>query len=273
MINVVKADGSREDYNEEKVLRSIERARIPSNIRQEILTEISSKLYNDIPTREIYGHITEYLGKSHYPFSKSVYSLKHSIMDLGPTGYPFEDFISEIFSVKGYNTKVRQILSGKCIQHEVDIIAEKDNKTIMVEAKFHNSLGTRTEVHVPMYTKSRFEDLREKNGLHEAWVITNTKMTTDAIAFADCVGMRVISWNYPDNQSLRDMVEQYRLHPVTLLTSINNYNIKTLLDNHIILCKTVLDNPDKLVMLNLSKEQRNKLMDEVYYICGMVTIN
>ena len=50
-------------------------------------------------------------------------------MKLGPTGYPFEDFIAKLLQADGYETKVRQILKGECITHEIDVIAEKNNKT------------------------------------------------------------------------------------------------------------------------------------------------
>jgi len=111
----------------------------------------------------------------------------------------------------------------------------------MVEAKFHNLPGTKTDVHVSLYTKARFDDLKEKNGLTKAILITNTKMTVDAISYADCVGLNLISWNYPNEENLRDLIEKQNLHPVTQLDSITTAQKKILLENHIVVCKDITD--------------------------------
>ena len=49
-------------------------------------------------------------------------------MDLGPTGYPFEDYVAEILKTEGYQTQVRQVLEGNCVSHEIDVIAQKKTK-------------------------------------------------------------------------------------------------------------------------------------------------
>lgn len=156
---VTKADGTKEPFSEEKLQQSIAHAGVPHDLRQEVIKHIQGLLYDGISTREIYKHIGEFLEKSHQTFNKDRYSLKQSIMDLGPTGYPFEDYVAKLLRLEGYGTHVRTILQGKCITHEIDVIAEKNTVVptkIMVEAKFHNTLGIKTDVHVPMYTKSRF---------------------------------------------------------------------------------------------------------------------
>ncbi len=142
MLSVIKADKTREPFSEEKVINSIKRAGIHDSIQQKVLLHIKNKLYDGIPTSEIYHHIVEFLGQSEQPYSKSRYSLKESIMLLGPTGYPFEDFVAKLLQADGYSTKVRQILSGECVTHEIDVIASKNGRTAMIEAKFHNNPGT-----------------------------------------------------------------------------------------------------------------------------------
>src|SRR3989344_4923620 len=161
MVNVVKASGQKEPFSEIKVRNSIRRAGIPKDLQEEVLTHVKTKIYENIHTSEIYKHITEFLEASPQPFNKTKYTLKQAIMDLGPTGYPFEDYVAEILKSEGYQTHVRQILEGQCVSHEVDIIAQKDDKKILIEAKFHNSPGTRSDVHVSLYTKARFDDLKD----------------------------------------------------------------------------------------------------------------
>jgi Holliday junction resolvase-like predicted endonuclease len=268
MISVIKANQSREEFSEQKVIQSIKRAHIPENIQSEVLKHVKSKIYDNIPTSEIYHHIIEYLGESPHPFTRTRYSLKESIMALGPTGYPFEDYVAQLLETQGYKTQTRQILNGKCITHETDVIAEKNEIRSMIEAKFHNSSGTRSDVHVALYTNSRFHDVKKINNIHEAWIVTNTKTTSDANAYADCVGMKIISWDYPQGQSLRELIEKSGLYPITILSSLNQSHRETLLNNHVVLCKNIHADPAILNNLPLSKEEREKTLAEVNFLCG-----
>lgn len=263
MVHVLKADRSNEPFSEQKVLDSINRAHIPHSLRGQVLTHVKGKLYDGISTNEIYHHILEYLDTTPKPYIKTRYSLKEAIMQLGPTGYPFEDFISKLLQSEGYTTQVRQILRGRCVTHEIDVIAQKDGKKIMLEAKFHNSPGARSEIHVALYTQARFEDIRLTNHIDEAWLVTNTKTTIDANLYANCAGMRILSWDYPTGSGLRELIENSRLHPITMLTTLSSSQKMTLLENHAVLCKDIQTNPNILDNLYLSKQDRDILMAEI----------
>lgn len=264
MINVRKSTGILEPFSEEKVISSIRRARIPKEIEALVLKHVKSKLYDNIPTSEIYEHILEFLDTSTQPYSKARYSLKKAIMELGPTGYPFEDFVAEVLKKEGYQTQTRQILEGKCVKHETDIIAQKDGKKSMIECKFHNSVGNHTQVHVSLYTKARFDDLKDIHKLNDVWLVTNTKITTDALDYAGCNNMRVISWNYPQDGGLRDLIEKSRLHPITVLTTLSQNQKQNLLNNHMVLCKNIADN---LGLLNLPEDKTKSILAEAKFVC------
>jgi hypothetical protein len=83
--------------------------------------------------------------------------------------------------------------------------------------------GIHTDVHVSLYTKARFDDLKDKYQFDQAWLFTNTKITPDALAYALCVNMGVTGWSYPQNESLRDLIEKHRLYPVTLLSTLSRF--------------------------------------------------
>lgn len=268
MPNVLKATGQIEPFNEEKLRFSIQRAGIPTDLRESVLAHVKSKLYDKIPTGEIYKHVTEFLEKSPNPFYQTKYSLKQAIMDLGPTGYPFEDYVSEILKMEGYDTQLRQILQGKCISHEIDLIVKKDNLSSMVECKFHNMPGTRSQVHVSLYTKARFDDIKEKHNLTDAWIITNTKITPDALSYAICSNMKVISWDYPENGSFRDLIEKYKLYPITTLTCISQNQKQLLAGNHVVLAKDVCKNPAALDILGLPNDKKNSIVSECQFVYG-----
>lgn len=268
MLNVLKANGDKESFNEEKIRESIKRAGIPQNLQEKVISHVRSKLYEGIPTAEVYRHINEFLGKES-SYSKAKYSLKQAIMELGPTGYPFEDYVSEIMKSKGYTTQVRSILTGKCVSHEIDVIAEKLNaEKFMIEAKFHNQPGIRTDVHVALYTKARFDDIREKYKFDKAWLFTNTKITEDALSYALCANMGVVSWSYPQNQSLRDIIEQTKLYPVTLLSSISQTQKQMLLNNHTVLVKDICRTTDSLDLLSLREDRKKIIIEEAKAVCN-----
>lgn len=266
MPNVVKADGSIEPFSEEKVIQSIKRAGIPPELQEHVLKHIKDKIYDNIPTYDIYSYITDALASSKEPFSKARYSLKQSIMLLGPTGYPFEDFIARIMSEHGFSTKTRQILNGRCVDHEIDVIAQKSGKKILVEAKFHNNPGTRSDVQVALYVHSRFEDLKDRYKFDEAWIVTNTKTTTDADTYSNCSGMHVVSWNGPEKESLRDMIEEKGLHPITMMTTLSMPQKAQLLANHVTLCRDLIDDPKNLRLLALSPDVEKQVLAEAEYI-------
>lgn len=272
MKTVLKANGEQEPFSEEKFLTSIRRAGITKDMQAEVLTHVKEKFHNHMPTSEIYHHIVEFLDNSPEAHSNARYNLKQAIMDLGPTGYPFEDYVARILGLQGYTTTTRNIIKGSCISHEIDVIAEKKfprQQKIMVEAKYHNRLGVKTEVHVAMYTKARFDDIRDENNFTDVLLITNTKATTDAISYALCNGMKIISWSYPNGSSLRDLVEMFGLHPITALNSISGMEKQALLRQGIVLCRDICNNHTIIDVLNESPDKKKKILDEALFVCSI----
>lgn len=269
MVTVIKATGEEEPFSEEKLIASIKRAAIPEKLHKVVCDHVKSKLYNKIPTSEIYRHITEFLGNSQYAYAKTRYSLKQAIMDLGPTGYPFEDYIARILQWYGYKTQVRVKLVGKCVSHEIDVVAKKGSHKIIAEAKFHNQMGIKTDIHVSLYTKARFDDLLQRNDINQVWLITNTKLSLDAITYAICMNMKVTSWNYPEGESLRDLINQSGLLPVTALSNLSQKQKQILLDQHIVLCRDICQNPTALNALSLSDKEKQTLLAEASYACNL----
>ena len=261
---VIKATGEKEPFKEEKLKLSIQRAGIPTDIQNLVVDHVKSKLYDNIPTSEIYHHISEFLDQSSHPYSRTKYRLKHAIMEFGPTGYPFEDFVAEILKKDGYQTETRQILNGRCVKHEIDIVAEKDGVKSMIECKFHNSVGNHTQVHVSLYTKARFDDLKALHNFNDVWLVTNTRITPDALSYALCNSMKVISWNYPQGNGLRDLIERSQLHPITVLTTLSQDQKQNLLDNHTVLCKDISKN---LNILGLPEDKKKSVLAEAEFVC------
>lgn len=276
-IVVIKASGEKEPFSEQKVRRSMRRAGISCELENQVLGDIKTNLYQNIPTAEIYQQINQILKTSSEPHVFSRYQLKQAIMQLGPSGYPFEKFVAALLKELGYSVETGVIVSGKCVSHEVDVVALKDNQHFMVECKFHNRPGTRSDVKVALYVKARFDDVKaswmQKPGhqtmFHQAWLVTNTKLTSDAIQYGECAGMNLIAWSYPKTGSLQDLIAKTGLHPITCLNALSPVEKRELLNQEVVLCKDLNQkNSDFFRSLNIPENKEREIRQEIYYITG-----
>lgn len=265
-ITITKASGEKEFFSEEKLRLSLKRVHAVPEVIDEIVGQIVSELKDGITTAEIYSRAFSLLRKRQR-FAAGRYRLKNAIMELGPTGYPFEKFVAEILKSQGFSAKVGQIAQGVCVTHEIDVAAFKNNQHIMVECKFHNQQGIKSDVKVALYVQARFEDLK-KERFHQAWLVTNTKLTSDAIKYANCVGINVIGWSYPPGASLQDLIEESGLHPLTSLISMSLSQKRQLLGQGLILCKDILDNRHLLKTIGLNEAKTEQVVEEIGDLCN-----
>lgn len=275
MIYVRKASGELEPFSEKKVALSLQRAGADQDVKETILTHVNNELYDGIPTQKIYSHIFELLKRENRTLSGR-FHLKKAIMKLGPTGYPFERFIGAILAHYGYTVETGVTVVGRCVSHEIDVLAKKAHQHFMVECKFHNQQGIRSDVKVVLYVKARFDDVtavwKKKPGhqaaFHQAWLVTNTKLTSDAIQYGECAGMKLIGWSYPGKGSLQDLIEDSGLHPITCLSSLSRRQLEALLAQNIVLCRDVLSaTSGVLSSAAISAGQTEKLKAEVEQLC------
>ncbi|CAN5133782.1 hypothetical protein BH11PAT3_BH11PAT3_3380 [soil metagenome] len=248
-INIEKANGKHEAFDEEKLRSSLLRSGASNEEVDEVLAHIVSELFDGMTTAEIYKHAFSLLHATTKPVARR-YSLRRAVMDLGPTGFPFEDFIAEVLKSKGYETLTRQIVLGGCVSHELDVVAWNEKKLIMCEAKFHNQLGIKTDIKTALYVKARFDDLKENvfnygekdRSLDQGWLITNTKFSSTAIHYGECKNLIMIGWNYPERSNLQDMIEEGSLHPITCLTTLSTSEKTLLINRGIVLCTAIKNN-------------------------------
>ena len=265
-VKVIKMDGSQEDYSEEKIWQSASRVGVPKALSEDMIAEIRGKLYDGIPTHEIFAIIKNYLSRSPRPEYAAKYNLKTSLAELGPSGYPFEQYVAALLTEIGYKTVTNQILPGKCVSHEVDVVAIKDGVKYFVEAKFHSSPNQRTDVKVPLYIKARFEDLAFRDGGSTSpWIVTNTKFSTDAIAYGNCVGIHLTSWGYPKGEGIMDLIERTHLHPITMLEGLTKEDKRLLLSQNIVLCRDLLKNKNAAELIPSSR--RAKIIHQARSVC------
>lgn len=268
---VIKSDGKREAFDVKKLEHSLKKAGASTKVVEEIIrTVTSNNQEKEITSHQIYKEAFDLLHKEEKPIALK-YSLKRAIMELGPSGFPFEEFIAEILKKKGFSTETGKIVKGFCVEHEMDVVAWNDEKLIMVEAKFHNELGMKSDLKVALYVKARFDDLRKmtfrygrERELDESWLVTNTKFTSTAIEYGSCQGgLRMIGWNYPPIGNLHDMILEAKLHPLTCLNSLNGREKKALLSQGVVLCASLSENTSLLEEIGLSESKIKKVLEEI----------
>jgi hypothetical protein len=278
---ITKASGEREEFSASKLRDSLRNAGAPPSLIDEIIAHVESELGDDVKTSDIYHHAFTLL-RRHRPPAAARYSLRQAVMQLGPSGFPFERFVAEILKAEGYIVQVGGILPGFCVTHEVDILAEKKDQHIFVECKFHNNNGIKSDVKVALYVKARFDDIKKAHELraehenrppriHEGWLVTNTKLTSQAIEYSTCAGLTLIGWNYPPQGSLQDLIMRTGVHPLTCLSTLEQHTKNELLQNNVVLCRDVEKNKHILRERGMSEEEISKVIEEIGELCVPVT--
>jgi Holliday junction resolvase-like predicted endonuclease len=265
---VEKTNGQSEAFSEEKLARSLKKAGVAEFESAKFINILKKNLYQGITTEEIAERIHNYLEKSN-PNAERKYGLRQALMEMGPSGFPFEKLVSALLKKYSYKTKCNTLLQGHCVVHEIDVIAEKQNRIYFVECKYHNSVGSRSDLKVTLYVKARADDiiskikeLKDKSKETKAWIFTNTKFSKEAIAYGECMNLRLTGWNYPEKTSLQKMIEDNGLYPITMLSMLNRNEKMELLKENIILAAEVLENDRFAKILNLSKDRQEKIINE-----------
>ncbi len=273
-IYVTKMSGEQTLFDEKKLRQSLFHSGADKAGVDKIIQHVKSELYDGISTKTIHKIAVSQLQKRSIP-AASRYKLKKAIFDMGPTGFPFEQYMGELMKLQGYTITVGSVLQGHCVKHEVDIIAEKDNRYMLLECKFHSMQGQFCNIKNPLYINARFKDIEiELKGQApfaqkylSGGLITNTRFSTDALQYGKCMGMFMLSWDYPVNNSLKQMIDKQNLYPVTGLMTLTKYEKNILLNSGIILCKQLPGNESLLKSLNFSELRIGKIINEAHNLC------
>ncbi len=272
---IIKSSGQRVKFSLHKLRNSLKRSGADDRAIEQILDTVRDELYQGISTKEIYNRAFALLKKTK-PVFASKYKLKKAIYELGPTGFPFERFVAAVLQYSGYKVEVGQIISGKCVPHEVDVVARKNSTYIVVECKFHGEEGRNCNVKVPLYIHSRYQDIvafhQNQNQKEiipdQGWVVTNTRFTKDAINYGECAGLYLLSWDRPKENGLKDRIDRLGLYPITVSTLLTNREKQFLLSRDIVLCKQLIDDVFYLDHLGVSEKRKKKILNEIKILCN-----
>jgi len=247
-ILIKKENGELEVFDAEKLRQSLLRSNTSIISADSIIKEIEENLKPETSTHEIYYKAFNLLKKSEKA-SALRYSIRRSLMDLGPSGFPFEKFIEKVWQKKGYQTAVGVTLDGNCVSHEIDVIAlSPKNELFLTEIKFHNELYLKSDTKIALYIKARFDDLKnikfalfgKKLKPTRMLLVTNTKFTNNAIKYAECSGLDLISWDYPQKGNLHSLVYETDTYPISILESLSSGEKINLISEGIITCDDLI---------------------------------
>jgi Restriction endonuclease/ATP cone domain len=261
---VTKADGSRELFNEEKLVNSLTKVGVRTEDRGEIIDRVRDEVRHGISTAEIFAHAMERL-RGQPGVAAARYSIKRAVLALGPSGFPFEKYIAEVLKAHGATNVMTDVtLNGACVPHEVDILAEMKGVRIGIEAKFHNSAGLKTEIKDMLYVHARFQDLvkAKDRRIDAGWLITNTRFTTHAQQYAMCANVQAIGWDYPLNRGIQHLIEGVGLMPLTALTTLTHIEAQALLKQGYVLARELRDRPDRLKAVGIEHGRFDLILTE-----------
>lgn len=267
---IAKADGTPEEFKRKKLLFSLHRSGADSATAEHIATDIERELRSGMTTGEIYAKAFAHLRK-HKRGIAARYSLKRAILDFGPSGFPFESYLAEMFRAEGFTAEVDQIVKGACVEHEVDAVLHRGGEITYVEAKFHNAAGFKTDLKTALYVKARMDDIaaasrsNEKSG--KGLLVTNTKFTSHAIRYATCQGLTLLGWEYPKGATLQDRIESAGVYPITALTSINTRQKTALLQERMVLCNALQNRTDSLARAGITGTKAVEVLEEAGALC------
>lgn len=274
-VTIVKGNGEREVFDPQKLKESLIRAHATVFTANDVVAVIANEIQDGMTTTQIYKRAFDLLKKKEKRTAIK-YSIRRSILHLGPTGFPFELYIAQLLHAKGYQTKTGQVMRGGCVEHEVDVVAWNTDDLLLIEAKFHNETSLKSDTRTALYVKARFDDLAQgtftlegkQRQMTRGLLVTNTKFTNNSKEYARCVGtFDMISWEYPKKGNLYDLIEETKLHPMTCVPALSTHDKQELLNRGIVNCQTLKEKSHILKELGKSDEEIAEVLESVAMVC------
>ena len=274
---IIKADGSKEVFDPERLVLSLKRSGAKDFAAEHIARTITDTVSPGTSSKEIYAHAFALLRREARPVAAR-YALRRALLELGPTGHPFEDFVSHLYRAEGWHVETRKVIQGKCVSHEVDFYAShtEQNEFLAAELKYHNDPGYKTDLKVALYVKSRFDDIFACDAsvrscpIDRGLLVTNTKFTSEAIAYAECSGVELLGWGYPTDNTLFMRMSRAKVYPITAVTRLSRAEKRLLIDRGIIAVDEIVRDRRALDSLHLSSERVGELLAEAE---GLLALN
>ncbi len=263
-----KSSGQLEPYSKHKLYQSLRRAGVAKAPAEEVVRVVTPQIGERASSRWLHDRVADALhGQS--PEFAARYRLGVAVFELGPDGHHFEKFVAALLAEQGYHTELGITLAGRCVSHEVDIVAMRGEERRYVECKHRSSPLHTCDVKIPLYIQARHLDLAEAPNArsHDFWLVTNARFTGDAIRYAECVGLKLWGWDHPHGHGLREASRRYGVYPITCLTTPSPDTVRRLLSRYITLCRDLLDRPEAWDEAGCPPSEQEATFEEAKQVC------
>ena len=274
-MKVKKYSGEQESFNPDKLCNSLLSAGVSHKKAEEVCAIVQTKLKPGDSTTKVFRAALRALVKDDIEASAR-YGLHRAVDSLGPAGFLFEQYIEALLQAYGYTTKQGTMMKGECATHEIDVYAEKGGFKYLVEAKYRNRHSIKTHIDQVMYADARLMDIQRRAvkqnrnpNEYTMWVITNTRFTSNAIKYAKCRGVKLVSWNYPRREgNLEQMIIRKKMYPITVLPSLSETARNSFAEHNMILAQDLIPYSvnDLVKIIGISKIAAGKLLREAHAI-------
>jgi hypothetical protein len=266
---VTKADGTRQLFDREKIVRTCLRMGANRKIADDIAEKVERRLYDGISTKKVL-QLAFRLLRRYRPAVRHLLDLRKGLSLMGSKP-EFEKFVQILLAYHGFEVSSNQILRGKCVGHEVDGVARKDGVTYFVEAKHHVNYHTPTGLDESRIARAVLEDVTDgfklgKNDLKidRAMIVTNTKYSEHATLYGKCRNILQIGWSSPANYDLRNMIEEKKLYPLSCLRGLDSETKMKLVNSGIVLMKQLFEEETLVIArkAEVSKETVKEIVEK-----------
>jgi hypothetical protein len=263
---VTKADGSRQFFDREKVVRTCLRMGASRQMAYEVAGKVERRLYDGIPTAKVLQLVFFFMRRQQ-PRVSYPYDLRKGMSLMSPKP-EFEEFIQLLLSNNGFEVDPNKILVGNCGEHEVDAVARKDGVTYFVEAKHHFNYHALTGLDESRIARAILEDVTEayesgkiSQRFDRAMIITNTKYSEHAVNYGSCRNILQIGWNTPVDLSVQHMIETTNLYPLSCLKDLKRDARAQLASSGIVVMKQLIN--EDLVTLSRKTGVPKQILENI----------
>lgn len=99
--------------------------------------------------------------------------------------------------------------------------------------------------------------------------MTNTRFTQDALDYGTCVGLYLLSWDYPNGDGLKERIDRLRLYPITVSTLLSGREKDFLLERDVVLCRQLIKNSFLLDHFGVSNGRKQRILKEMKSLCNL----
>lgn len=261
-----KANGESQEFDAGKLRASLLKSGASVDLAECVLTKLLPTVREGSTTQQIFSRAFSLLFNERTKVAYR-YKLKQAVLQLGDSGYPFERLIAEVFARQDFDTAVGQFVAGRCIQHEIDVVARRQGDVRYMECKHSSNRLKVLSIQTPLYVHARMMDVISKHdpAMTESsgWLVTNMRFSTDSIAYATCAGLKLLGWEYPEGGGLKTVMDRLDIFPITLLRYLDKHQKALLIEKGIVTCHHLGREASALDQLHLTESSRKKVEQEL----------